>query len=523
MGKFDTLLRRRTGPNGPIATTGATPTHEGAPGYRREARGDLFLLAVANFVAENTFYEAAGHRDDRFAGLVREIALADVAWLTAFVRWLRRDANMRSAALVAAAEAVHARLDAGRHGDNRQLVEAALHRADEPGEFVAYWHGRFGRRLPQPVKNGLRDAVARLYTERSLLKYDTDGHTVRFGDVVDLVHPAPADARRSALYRYAIDRRHGRDEAPPAELPLMRARAELAALPVAQRRAVLGDPERLARAGMTWEALSAWLAGPMDAAAWEAVIPSMGLMALARNLRNFDEAGVSDEVAAQVAARFADPDEVARSRMLPFRWLAAYENAPSLRWGHALDHALRASLANLPALPGRSLVLVDTSASMTDRGFSRRSTMTPLKAAAVFGVALAARGGDVDLRGFATGVFRHRIPRGASVVDQVRRFCDRVGEVGHGTDIAGAVRSSWKGHDRVFVISDMQTMTPGVNGTVPHHVKLYGFNLGGYAPTAIDAGSRNRIEFGGLTDATFRAVPLIERGGSAGWPWEDAA
>lgn len=43
-----------------------------------------------------------------------------------------------------------------------------------------------------------------------------------------------------------------------------------------------------------------------------------------------------------------------------------HEQAPSLRWGHALDKALQASLGNLPALPGRTLILVDTSASMTD-------------------------------------------------------------------------------------------------------------------------------------------------------------
>jgi hypothetical protein len=328
----------------PITTTGARPTavtHEGAPASARDVKGELFLLAVANLVGEDTFYESAGTRDDRYAGLVRDVALADVEWLTSFVRWLRREANMRSAALVAAAEAVRARLAAGAHGGNRQLVDAALHRADEPGELVAYWHGRFGRTLPQPLKNGLGDALRRLYTERSLLKYDTDGHAFRFGDVVDLVHPHPADDRQSALFRYAIDRRHGRDEAPPEQLRLLRARAELAALPADQRRAVLADPERLSRAGMTWEALSGWLDGPMDAAAWESVIPSMGLLALARNLRNFDEAGVSDAVADQVAARFADPAEVARSRMFPFRWLAAYENAPSLRWGHALDKALR--------------------------------------------------------------------------------------------------------------------------------------------------------------------------------------
>src|SRR3712207_7767035 len=52
-----------------------------------------------------------------------------------------------------------------------------------------------------------------------------------------------------------------------------------------------------------------------------ALAPTMGYMALLRNLRNFDEAGMPDEVAAVVAARLGDPDEVARSRQLPYRFL----------------------------------------------------------------------------------------------------------------------------------------------------------------------------------------------------------
>jgi hypothetical protein len=243
-------------------------------------------------------------------------------------------------------------------------------------------------------------------------------------------------------------------------------------------------------------------------------------MALARNLRNFDEAGVSDEVAAKVAARFVDPDEVARSRMFPYRWLAAYEQAPSLRWAHALDKALQASLRNLPAMPGRSLILVDTSLSMTSTSFSARSKMTPVKAAAVFGVVLAAKGEQVDLYGFADGVFLHQVGKGASVIREVDRLCKRVGEVGHGTQIAESIRTTYRGHDRVFVFSDMQTMDGGVTSAVPKDVPLYGFNLGGYRPAAFDAGRPNRIEFGGLTDATFRMVPLIEAGRDAAWPWE---
>jgi hypothetical protein len=40
----------------------------------------------------------------------------------------------------------------------------------EGGESVAYWRSRFGRALPQAVKNGVGDAARRLYDEWSLLR-----------------------------------------------------------------------------------------------------------------------------------------------------------------------------------------------------------------------------------------------------------------------------------------------------------------------------------------------------------------
>jgi hypothetical protein len=536
MAKFNRRKSRAAVGRGPITATRAPglTTHEGGPAFARDARSELFLLAVANFVGEDTFYERADDRDARFADLVRQVAVTDGEWLNGFVRWLRADAHMRSASIVMAAEAVRARVAAGQLAGNRTIIDAALQRADEPGEFLGYWTGRFGRALPKAVKRGVSDAVWRLYTERSVLKYDTASRGWRFADVIELVHPTGTlrDSRarqpiagtfRAPLYRHVIDRRHGRGDAIPEELTLLRRNAELRAAAAEDPTALL-DAERLAAAGMTWEDVLSLVGSRLDkAAVWEAMIPSMGIMALARNLRNFDDAEVSDAVAAQVAAVFTDPAAVARSRMFPYRWLAAYENVRSVRWAPALDAALRASLANLPTLRGRTLILVDTSASMTGVAFSRRSTMTPIKAAAVFGVALAAKGERVDLHGFADGVFAHPVRRGASVIREVDEFCRRVGEVGHGTQIPAALRATYDDHDRVFVISDMQTF-PDRNGStvarsVPATVPLYGVNLGGYRPAAVDAGSPNRIEFGGLSDAMFRVIPLIEAGKDAAWPW----
>ncbi|MFF4125125.1 TROVE domain-containing protein [Microbispora rosea] len=526
MARFNRGTARAT-TDSPV-TTEAQPTgrtYEGAPGYIRDARSELFLLAVSNMVGEDTFYEKAGDRDERFRALVHQVAVEDGDWLACFLPWLRGEANMRSAPVVAALEAVRARLAAGLHGGNRELVASVLQRADEPGEALAYWTSRHGRAIPKPVKRGIADAVQRLYTERSLAKYDSNARGFRFGDVIDLVHPTPAGDRpwQGDLFAHALDRRHGRDKPIPQSLRVLRDRAELLSIPVGERRSVLADPRRLAAAGITWEALAGWLQGPMDAQAWAAVIPSMGYMALLRNLRNFDEAGIGDELAGQIIAKLTNPEEVARSRQLPFRFYSAYRTAPSLRWGHALDTALTLATRNVPSFRGRTLVLVDTSASMSSGAVSARSTVTPVQAAALFGVAVAARGDQVDLVGFANGTFRHEIRPGASVLREVDRFCGRIGEVGHGTQIADALRRSWKGHDRAVILSDMQTMTGhyanGVTTAVPSHVPLYGFNLVGYKAAAMPTGSGNRHEFGGFSDACFRLIPLLEAGRHAGWPF----
>ncbi|MEU8959409.1 TROVE domain-containing protein [Streptomyces sp. NPDC048518] len=509
----------------PVKSAGRpTRTHEGGHGHLRDPRGELFLLAVANFVSQQTHYETGDHRDDRYAALVRRLAVEDPAWTAGLLGWLRGAGNLRTASLVGAAEYVRARLDAGVTDGptGRQVVASVLRRPDEPGELLGYWTSTYGRAIPKPVKRGVADAVRRLYDEKSLLKYDTAAKNYRFGDILNLVHasPDPDKPWQGPLFRYALDRRHHPETAvPPEGARVLAAHRELMALPVAGRRAVVtaeGGAERLAAAGITWEALAGWLQGPMDKAAWEAVIPSMGAMALVRNLRNFDEAGVSDEVAATVAARLADPDAVARSRQFPFRYLAAYQHAPSLRWSYPLEQALGHSLANVPALPGRTLIMVDRSGSMWSP-LSDRSQLNRADAAAIFGTALAMRAAHADLVQFGTGSERVRYRAGESVL----KVLDRFGRLG-GTNTTAAVRRFYRKHDRVLIVTDEQA-TYNHHGDpteqVPADVPVHTWNLAGYRAGHAASGTGHRHVFGGLSDSAFRMVQLLEAGRNAVWPW----
>ncbi|MFJ6215032.1 TROVE domain-containing protein [Streptomyces sp. NPDC092296] len=554
----------RANATSPLTTTGQTThTAEGGAGYLRDAKSELFLLAVTNMVGQDTFYETGGQRDDRYTDLVRQLAVEDPEWTAGLLSWLRGEGNMRTAAIVGAAEYVHARLAAagtrGRRiheqgqdpaavwsGDslaysvasNRRVIASVLQRADEPGELLAYWTSRYGRNIPKPVKRGIEDAVGQLYDERSLLKYDTDSKGYRFGDVIELVHPKPRAVWQGDLFEHAIDRRHGRDKAIPDSLQTLHARARLASWELAERRALLGRAaaqSALSDAAMTWEALASWLQGPMDAQAWEAVIPSMGYMALLRNLRNFDQAGVSDAVAEQVCARLADPDQVARSRQLPMRFYSAFRAAPSLRWGHALEKALAASLANVPALGGRTLILVDTSSSMHG-AFSKDGTIMRWDAAALFGIALGRRCAEADVVSFssaqrywsdAPGASVKPFPliRGGALLAEVRRWDDGGWFLGGGTDTAAALRATFRGHDRVAIVTDEQAGSDPleVSRSVPETVPMYTWNLAGYQAGHAPSGGRNRHAFGGLSDAAFRMVPLLEAARDSAWPWMQPA
>lgn len=523
----------------PVQSTGErTLTHEGGAGYLRDTKSELYLLAVSNFVGTDTFYENGGDRDDRYTQLIRQVAVIDPDWCTRFLQWLRTDANMRTASLVGAAEFTKARLEAGVVGHSRQAIDSVLQRADEPGEFLGYWTSKYGRRLPKPVKRGVADAVQRLYNERSLLKYDTDSKGYRFGDVLNLVHasPDPAKAWQGDLFAYSLDRRHKRGTVPdPDSLPTL---ARNMAFPEFFQRdpSIVLNVEEIRRAGLTWEAALSLAGNKVDKAKlWEALIPSMGYMALLRNLRNFDEAGVSDDVAEQVAKRLADPEQVAKSRQLPMRFYSAFNAAPSLRWGHALDKALTASLANIPRLGGRTLVLVDTSSSM-DTSFSRDGTLMRWDAAALFGIALGARCAHADVVSFSSARYYMSdrpgaktkpfpLTRGGSLLGDVRKWKDGGWFLGGGTDTAAALRQEFRSHDRVVIVTDEQAGHDAreVADAIPATTPMYTWNLAGYQSGHAPSGSGRRHTFGGLTDQAFRMVPLLEAGRDATWPWENKA
>jgi len=508
-------------------------TYNGAPGYERDPKGELFMLGIASMWATDTYYEKGTDRDARFKRLVRVLAVSDPEWTAAFLKWLRQDANMRTISLVGAAEFVKARLDfvatakpaestlIAQSGLDRKVVNAVLNRADEPGEFLAYWLATYGRKIPKPVKRGVADAAKRLYTERNFLKYDTDSHAVRFGDVLDLTHPKAQDPVQAKLFGYALDKRHAREVEAPFALKTITYNKAFRLAVAEGQTGFLTDEWAIRQAGMTWEDVLSMAGSKAEKKAmWEALIPSMGIFALVRNLRNFDQAGVSDEAAQKVIDRLQDPVVIAASRMFPFRFQAAYLNAPSMRWQYPLSKAIEYSTRNVPYLKGSTLILVDQSGSMMSSAAGGLSNMTLAQVASMFAATVAYRTDKPTLVQYSNTSQQIGVPTGGEALALTRQFWGPSG----GTNTAGALRAWFKGQDRIILLTDEQHDHFGghysIDSGIPESTPFYVFNLAGYRPAGQPTGKKNRYALGGLTDQAFKLIPMLEAGKDGVWPWE---
>lgn len=499
-------------------------TFEGGEGFKQNAKSELFLTAVSCMLGEPTYYEGADERVERIQKLTAKITEKDPEWIERFVPWLRNTANMRTVTIAIACEYIAA---GGPNG--RAVINSAMSRAEEPMEALGYWmHFHYGQNparfrkapaLPQALRKGIADACNRLWNEYSVLKYDGNSRKVGMKDVLNLVHAKPGSEETAALFSYIVKSGYGK-ETDTRALPKIAKQLELRQVPVADRRAMV-TPELVREAGFTWEQVSGWVGGAWDAALWEAVIPSMGYMALLRNLRNFDQAGISNAMVKYVSDKLEDPEQVARSRQLPFRFYSAYKNTDSDNWKRPISAAMELSTQNIPVLEGNSLVLVDSSGSMY-AAVSGRSQITCQEIGALFGASLwkktVAAGNKCDLVMFATDSGPWNLSRTTSIPAAVQQAAS-FNRYGYGTNFWQAVERHYDDHDRVVVLSDMQVTqydrSTAIENSIPF---IHSYNLVGYPTVAVDGNKPGRFNYGGFSDACFRLMATLEQY-SGDWPF----
>jgi len=314
-------------------------THEGAPAAALTPEQALRRSVLSCMLWENEFYEDGVQIAARIHELVPRV---DAEKVSALAVEARERMKLRHVPLLLVREMA-------RHSTHRQLVGETLariiQRADELAEFVAiYWAG--GRRpLSAQVKKGLAAAFTK-FDEYALAKYDRAG-VVRLRDVLFLSHARPVGEAQAELWK------------------------RLAANQ-------LTTPD-------TWEVTLSAAGRDPDGKreAWERLLAGckLGALALLRNLRNMQEAGVTEDLIRRALT------VVKTERVLPFRFLAAARNAP--QWEAELEQAMFRSLEGRGTrLAGHTILLVDVSGSM-EVLLSRRSDMR--RSDAAYGLAILLR------------------------------------------------------------------------------------------------------------------------------------
>ncbi|UEW68425.1 hypothetical protein [Xanthomonas phage MET23-P3] len=425
-------------------------THGGSPAFPHVTPTQQLRRAVlACLLWEDTFYESGESIADRIAGLVGKVSPADVAALAVEAR---SEHNLRHVPLLLAVElAKHAR----GTGIVSDTIAKVIQRADEVAEFLTlYW--RDGRTpIAKQVKKGLAAAL-RKFDAYQLAKYDRE-KAIRLRDVLFMVHAKPKDDAQAAIWKQLVD---GTLPAPDTW--------EVALSGGADKRETF---DRMLREG------------------------TLGYLALLRNLRNMVEAGVDMQLVRDaVLAR-----KGGANRVLPFRYVAAARVVPQLE--PVIDQALQQAISELPALPGRTVVLVDVSGSM-DAKLSSKSDLTRMDAAAT----LAAVVNCEQLRMFSFSYNLVEVPprRGMAGVDALIRSQEH-----GGTDLAGAVAAINRQVpcDRLIVITDEQATTGRVPDPVAPHA--YMVNVASYK-NGVGYGKWTHID--GFSEGIIRWIHQAERG-----------
>lgn len=371
-------------------------TFEGAPAVILTAEQLLRRSVLSCLLWEDEFYEDGLAIADRIAALASAVAPQVTAGLAIEAR---ETFKLRHAPLMLLVALT-------RTGSGTPLVaqtiERVIQRADELTEFLAlYWRDR-RKPLSKQMKKGLAAAFGK-FDAYQLAKYDRDG-PVKLRDVLFLVHAKPKNEAQAALWKQVADR-------------------------------TLAAPD-------TWEVALSGGADKRETFQRLLAEKKLGYLALLRNLRNMDQAGVDEALVKEaiLARRGAE-------RVLPFRYVAAARAAP--RFEPWLDQALAETVLEGAVFDGRTIILVDVSGSM-DWKLSAKSDLTRMDAAATLASIVP---GDVRVFTFSHDVKEVPPRRGMAGIDAVIRSQPHGGtELGKAIEKINALP-----HDRLIVVTDEQS------------------------------------------------------------------
>jgi 60 kDa SS-A/Ro ribonucleoprotein len=476
-----------------------TINRELAPAYAYGPEQKLAQLAATG-TFQDTFYADA---KVQLADVLETAALCDPHFVAQAALYARTRGRMKDApalltALLTVAEPDLAIRIFGRVIDNGRMLRTFV----QIMRSGAVGRRSLGTRPKRLVQGWLEQASI-----RALMQAAT-GKDPSLADIVRMVHPKPADERRKAFYGWLIGRPYD-----VAALP-----AEIAAFEAWKREPDSALPD------VPFEWLTAF---PLSAGQWAELASRMGWQALRMNLNTLARNGAFgvEGVGEAVAARLSDRDAIAKARVLPYQLMAAIGSAGEgvpLSVQAALETALEASLANVPAVPGRVVVCPDVSGSMQSpvTGYRKGATskMRCIDVAALVAAAVLRRNPAARLLPFECGVVRLKLDPYARVAVNAAKLAS-IG--GGGTNVSAPLallNAEGAKADLVVIVSDNQSWVDatrsGATATMREWerlknrvpgAKLVCIDLQPYGTTQAKS-RRDIVNVGGFSDAVFETL-----------------
>jgi hypothetical protein len=376
-------------------TSGSTVTYEGGKANKVNAKEELRRAVFSCLLWENQFYEEGVSIADRIEKLVPLIKIKDLEEIAIYAR---ENMKLRHVPLlIAVSMAKHSLL-------NASLLERIIQRADEITEFMAiYWkNGKCP--IANQVKKGLARAFTK-FTEYDLAKYNRDAD-IKLRDVLFLVHAKPKDFKQSLVWKRLI-----KDE--------------------------LKTPD-------TWEVSLSKYGNKKEV--WERLLKEekLGALALLRNLRNMQEAGVSNRL---ISSSLSSLDV---SKVLPFRFISAAKILPNLE--EQLEKSLFKCVEKREKLRERTILLVDVSGSM-EHNLSDKSEITRMDVACGLGILVRELCKDIKIFTFSNSFKEIPNRRGFALRDAI------ISSQEHSSTLLGSAVTKINNlkYDRLIIITDEQS------------------------------------------------------------------
>lgn len=432
-------------------------THEGGKAVKITPEQMLRRSVLSCLLWEKEFYEDGQTITDRIFELALQCSLDFVYNLAMEARHTH---GLRHVPLLLALHLIKH----GGKGTKHQIANI-IRRADEMTELLTlYWHTGNQKDSKNKNKNHLSDRQLRdglkiafqKFDEYAIAKYDKRGAPIRMRDVLALTHPKPRNDEENKFYARVMKGE--------LQVPHTWETAISAAGP---------DPEKKRTA---WEILANNTLDPN----YKNRDGRLGYMAVLRNIRNMDQAGINRQQIIDLIIARRDADLV-----WPFRYLAAARMNPSFE--APIDKAMQESVKLLPVFKGTTIILVDVSGSM-DWPLSAKSDMTRMDAAAALASLIQ---GDTRVFTFSERTIEVPARKGIAGIDAIKKSQNH-----SGTQLFQAIADVNKiKHDRLIVITDEQATTHQVFGhtrqkqsvTAPKAEKAYMINV---------ASNRNGIGYG---------------------------